>query len=125
MPEVLLTVADTRGGGDPAAAAVHDDWWLYTHSHDLCEHPGWVQSNRYNSLNPRPAEKEATGLNIYELEHDDPAALLTEINKADKYLRRPHGRLGGWARHGAPPGSPNSYLAGIYRHWDIMSANFV
>jgi hypothetical protein len=123
MPEVIFVFGNIRAA-DPAFREAYDDYWLYTHSHDLCEYPGWVQANRYFSLNPKPAENEATAMNIYELDHDDPVVLLKQILRDDRDIRRPQGRFLVQSR-GAPP-TPQAItsLAGLYQHWDIMSANF-
>lgn len=120
MPEALLLVP-TRTVNDPTSREAQDDWWLYTHSHDLCEYPGLVQAQRYHNLNPKPAEDEALSVNIYELDHDDLVALLAQICKDDRGIRRPQGRF-----LPGPPGSSRvvSYARGLYQHWDIMSANF-
>ncbi len=120
MPETLLLVT-TRTANDPVSREAQDDWWLYAHSHDLCEYSGLVQAERYHNLRPTPDEDGALSLHIYELDHDDPVALLSQISKDDRAIRRPQGRF-----LPGPPGSSKavSYLRGLYEHWDIMSSNF-
>src|ERR1035441_3322623 len=42
MPEAMLLLF---GGHDPARKVEHDDWWLYTHAHDLLETPARLQGH--------------------------------------------------------------------------------
>jgi hypothetical protein len=111
MPKVILLV---YAGMDPARKTEHDDWWLYTHAHDLLETPGLVQCSRYLSLNPEPLEREANLLNIYEIDADDPRAVLLSILEDDRAIRRVEGRFSSYSRKTDPHGS------GLYRHWDLM-----
>lgn len=111
MPEAMFLVFVTT---DPARIYDHDDWWLYTHAHDLLETPGLVQCHRYQTLNPKPAEKEAINLHIYEIESDNPVSVLQSILEDDRDIRKPQGRfIGGGGR-------AQCYGRGIYRHWDLM-----
>jgi len=111
MPEALLLVFVAT---DPTEKLEHDDWWLFTHAHDLLETPGVVQCHRYWSLNPKPAEDEATALNVYEIDSDDPVAVLRRLLEDDRDIRRPQGRFVKAKRRGKYHGR------GIYQHWDIM-----
>lgn len=111
MPEAILLV---YAGMDPARKTEHDDWWLYTHAHDLLETPGLVQCYRYLSLNPEPAERESNLLNIYEIDSDDPGTVLLRILEDDRDIRRVEGRFSSYSVKTAPHGS------GLYRHWDLM-----
>lgn len=121
MPETLLVVT-TWTANDPSLREEQDDWWLYTHAHDLCEYPGLVQAQRYHDLNPKATEDGTLSLHVYEIDHDDPPALLAQISRDDRAIRRPQGRF-----LPGPPGSLRvaSFVRGLYQHWDIMSANFV
>lgn len=111
MPEAVFFVPVVT---DPARGAEQDEWWLQAHAHDLLETPGVVQCERYRSLNPNPAESEATHLNIYEVDSDDPEAVLRRILEDDRDVRKPTGRfIGGASR-------ADSFARGIYRHWDLM-----
>jgi hypothetical protein len=111
MPEAIFLVPVIT---DPARRAEQDEWWLYAHAHDLLETPGVVQCERYCSLNPHPAEKEATHLNIYEVDAGDPAAVLLRVLEDDRDVRKPTGRfIGGSAR-------ADSMARGIYMHCDPM-----
>ena len=111
MPEVILLVF---AGMDPGKKFEHDDWWLYTHAHDLLETPGMVQCHRYLSLDPQPAEQEPNLLNVYEFDMDDPAAAFQRILEDDKNIRRVEGRFSSFSK------PAKSYGSGLYRHWDIM-----
>jgi hypothetical protein len=111
MPEAVLLLF---GGMDPAHKVEHDDWWLYTHAHDLLETPGMRQCQRYCTLNPQPADDEPNVLNIYEFDADDPAAAVQRIVDDDVNVRRPQGRFSQFSK------SVKSGASGVYRHWDLM-----
>jgi len=111
MPEAFLLYYSNN---DPARKVDHDDWWLYTHAHDLLETPGLVQCSRYETLNPEPGDREAKILNVYEIDADDPAAVLLRVLQDDRDVRRPQGRFSSFSREGDWHGS------GLYRHWDLM-----
>jgi hypothetical protein len=111
MPEAILLVF---GSFDPAHRVEHDDWWLYTHAHDLLETPGMTQCERYQNLNPEPAEDEARFLHIYEFDMDDPQAALRRILLDDKDVRRIQGRFSNYSTQSKP------HASGLYRHWDLM-----
>lgn len=114
MPEALLLVFVSA---DPGRKFEYDDWWLFTHAHDLLETPGVVQCQRYWSLNPRPAENEANGLHIYEIDSDDAVAVVRRILEDDRDIRRPQGRFLSGTRRAR---RPQSYGNGLYQHWDLM-----
>jgi len=99
---------------EPARILDHDEWWLYAHAHDLLETPGLVQCHRYRSLKPKPAGDDATHLHIYEIDSDDPAAVVLKILEDDRDLRKPQGRMISGTNRAQP------YSRGVYRHWDIM-----
>jgi hypothetical protein len=111
MPEAMLLLF---GGYDPARRCEHDNWWLYTHAHDLLETPGMLQCERYRSLNPSPSESEPVACNVYEFDMDDPGAALLKILFDDKYVRRVQGRFSSYSR------PVKSYGSGLYQHWDLM-----
>ncbi len=111
MPEVMLLLF---GGHDPAKKVEHDDWWLYTHAHDLLETPGMVQCQRYMNLNPTPSESEPNVCNVYEFDLDNPGAAMLKILEDDKYVRRVQGRFSSFSR------AVKSYGTGLYQHWDLM-----
>lgn len=111
MPEVVLLV---HGGLDLEHRVEHDDWWLYTHAHDLLETPGMVQCERYRNLNPRPAEDESQFLHIYEFDADDPVSAFRRILEDDLNVRRVQGRFSSYSR------PAKAYGNGLYQHWDLM-----
>jgi len=111
MPEAFFLYYSNN---DPAQKVAHDDWWLYTHAHDLLETPGLLQCLRYQTANPEPAEREARILNIYEIDDDDPAGVLLRVLQDDRDVRLPQGRFSSFSRPGDWHGS------GLYRHWDLM-----
>ncbi|MBI4288262.1 MAG: hypothetical protein HY671_07545 [Chloroflexi bacterium] len=113
MPEAMLMVYTVT---QPGKELDHDDWWLNTHAHDLLETPGLVQCSRFRNLNPKPAENEATRLNLYEIDSDDPVAVCKRIFSDDRTVRRPSGRMTpSTFSHQA-----ESYARGLYQHWDLM-----
>ena len=111
MPETLLLYySNTK----PGRELEHDDWWLNVHAHDLLETPGLVECSRFRTLNPRPAELEAKSIMIYEIDDEDPGAVLLRVLSGDRNVRRPEGRFSTFAGEGDWHGT------GLYRHWDLM-----
>lgn len=111
MPEAILLV---YAGMDPDKKLEHDHWWLYVHAHDLLEVPGMTQCSRYLSQNPNPEPDDATLLNVYEFDCNDPAAAFQKILEDDKYIRRIQGRFSPYSRR------TKNHSSGVYVHWDIM-----
>jgi hypothetical protein len=91
MPEAMLVVPTICT--DPARKDEFNNWYLYTHFHDLLETPGLVQAHRYQNLNPEPKEDEARYLALYEIDSDDPAAVVRKILEDDRNVRIPQGRM--------------------------------
>ena len=91
MPEAMMVVPTICT--DPARQEEFNDWYLYTHFHDLLETPGLVQAHRYRSLNPKPKEGDAQYLALYEIDSDDPAAVVRQILEDDENIRGPQGRI--------------------------------
>ncbi|MFC2036030.1 hypothetical protein ACFLUJ_07940 [Chloroflexota bacterium] len=110
MPESMFLVY-TRT--DPTRENEFNDWYLYTHHHDLLETPGNVQNCRFRSLNPEPAEREARYLAVYEIDSDDPVAVLRQILENDRDIRRPQGRI---YNAFAPC---DNHGRGLYQHVDL------
>lgn len=80
---------------------------------------GWPTAgacSRFRNLNPRPAENEATRLNLYEIDSDDPVAVCKRIFSEDRAVRPD--------TSGMPPSTfsrqAESYARGLYQHWDLM-----
>lgn len=91
MPEAMFVVPTLCS--DPAREDEFRDWYLQTHFHDLLETPGVVQAHRYRSLNPTPRDGESCYLAIYEIDADDPAAVVRRILQDDRDIRIPQGRM--------------------------------
>lgn len=91
MPEAMLVVPTVCT--DPARDDEFNDWYLYTHFHDLLETPGLVQAHRYRTLNPKPKEDDARYLALYEIDSVDPAAVVRQILEDDRNIRIPQGRM--------------------------------
>ena len=113
MPEAILLVFNIS---NPGRELEHDDWWQNTHAHDLLETPGIVQCSRFKNLNPKPADNEATKLNFYEIDSDDPVAVCKRIFSDDKNVRRPQGRMS----PSTLSRQAENYTRGLYQHWDLM-----
>jgi hypothetical protein len=111
MPEAFFLYYSNH---DPAHKADHDDWWLYTHAHDLLETPGLVQCTRYQTLNPHPGEREAKIMQVYEIDAEDPKSVLLRVLQDDRDIRRPQGRFSSFGAEGDWHGT------GLYGHWDPM-----
>lgn len=109
MPEAMLVVPTICA--DPKREDEFRDWYLHTHFHDLLETPGVVQAHRYRSLNPAPKENESRYLAIYEIDSDDPAAVVRQIFRDDRDIRVPQGRIIDCIQ--APDG------LGTYQHTDL------
>ncbi len=110
MPETILLVF---GGLDPEHSAEHDDWWLYTHAHDLLETPGMVQCERYRNLGPQLTEDDPRFLHIYEFDTNDPVSAFRRVLDDDVRVRRVQGRFSSYSR------PAKAYGSGLYRHWDV------
>ncbi len=91
MPEALFVVPTICT--DPSREDEFYDWYLNTHFHDLLETPGLVQAHRYRSLDPQPKEDDAQYLALYEIDSDDPEAVVRRILEDDRSIRMPQGRM--------------------------------
>lgn len=109
MPEAMFVVPTLCS--DPNREDEFRDWYFNTHFHDLLETPGVLQAHRYRSLNPAPKDGESRYLAIYEIDADDPAAVVRQILQDDRDTRIPQGRMINCIQ--APDGLDT------YRHIDI------
>jgi hypothetical protein len=91
MPEALLVVPTLCA--DPSRQKEFNDWYLYTHFSDILKTPGLTQAHRYRSLNPHTEPDEAGYLALYEIDADDPAAVVRQIEQDDRQIRIPQGRM--------------------------------
>ncbi len=116
MPELMLIIPNANYVKDLETI---DDWWLYTHAHDLMEIPGYVQCSRYHNITPTFTEGDPLGLNFYEIDSDDPVNWPSLDNIIGDQQRAKDGRV--WGHIANPPGHP-TFLLGTFEHWDIMGA---
>lgn len=70
----------------PSAAHVGQDddynrWYDDVHLADVCAVPGVVSGRRYDALSTSPATPPAPYLAIYEIETDDPNAVIAELGR--------------------------------------------
>jgi hypothetical protein len=91
MPHALLAVPTICT--DPSREKEFNNWYLYTHFHDILTTPGLTQAHRYRNLNPQPEADEATYLALYEIDAQDPAAVVRQIEQDDRTIRIPQGRM--------------------------------
>lgn len=115
MPNMFLMIPNMN---DPKDLEILDDWWLYTHAHDLMETPGYVQCSRYHNISPDFSLGDPLAVNFYEIDSDDPIRQQIR-NMIDDRTRAKEGRIWG---HIANPKPHPTCLCGVFEHWDIMSA---
>jgi hypothetical protein len=70
-----------------------------------------VQAHRYRTLNPKPEEGEPQYLALYEIDSNDPAAVVRRLREDDRNVRRPQGRMIDCIRV--------TYGMGTYQHTDL------
>ena len=109
MPEALLVIPTTCT--DPAREKEFNDWYLNIHFHDLLETPGLVQAHLWRSLNPKPDEREARYMALYEIDAEDPPAIVRHILSVDQTKRGPQGRMIDCIKL--------RYASGTYEHIDL------
>lgn len=63
----------------PGRDQEYNDWYDNEHLGDVLKVPGIISGRRYNALPISPAPAPAKHLSIFELEADDPAAVLGEM----------------------------------------------
>lgn len=115
MPNMFLMIPNMNYPKDREAL---DDWWLYTHAHDLMEYPGYVECSRYHNISADYTVGDPLAINFYEIDSDDPVGLQIK-NITEDGGRAKEGRI--WGHFENPPAHPTN-LIGIFEHWDIMSA---
>jgi hypothetical protein len=59
----------------------YNDWYDDEHIRDVCDVPGIVAGKRYDALPDSPVSPPASYLAIYEIEDDDPKAVIAEIQR--------------------------------------------
>ena len=115
MPNMFLMIPNMNY---PKDLETLDDWWLYTHAHDLMETPGYVQCSRYHNISSDYSVGDPLAVNFYEIDSDDPVHQQIR-NMIDDRTRSKEGRI--WGHFENPPAHPTC-LCGVFEHWDIMSA---
>jgi len=109
MPEAMLVVPSICT--DLNREADFNEWYLYTHHHDLLETPGLVQTHRYVNVDPNYTQEEGKYLALYEIDAEDPAEVVRKILEDDRNVRIPQGRMINCIRA--------TYGFGTYQHIDI------
>lgn len=74
---ILIVPSSARAGED----AAYNSWYDETHLRDVCAIPGIVSGRRYTPDPATPSPAEADYLAIYEIETDDPGAVLAELTR--------------------------------------------
>ncbi len=59
----------------------YNEWYDKVHIADICAIPGVTGAKRYEAIPASPAKPDGDYLAMYELELDDPTAVLAEIGK--------------------------------------------
>lgn len=78
MPKFLMVV--TSGAKD-GRDQEYNEWYDSTHIHEICAIPGVKSGRRYDAIPATPNPQPAPYLAIYEIEADDPAAVLGELGR--------------------------------------------
>ena len=65
----------------PGRENEYNDWYDGEHLSDLLKVPGIVAGKRFDALENSPAKTPAKHLAIYEIEADDPLAVVAEIGR--------------------------------------------
>lgn len=76
MGSYILVVPSSAKPGEQVA---YNRWYDETHLRDVCAIPGIVAGVRYESDPATPSPAEADYLAIYQIETDDPGAVLAEL----------------------------------------------
>ncbi|MBO5999046.1 MAG: hypothetical protein J6P87_05100 [Lachnospiraceae bacterium] len=114
MPEAFVMISNSCYKKN---LPIQDDWWVYTHAHDLMETPGYTQCSRFHSLDKDIDAGEVAAVNIYEIDAEDPHK-TNDQNVREDVERFAQGRV--LAING--PALKGMQFMGIFHHWDIASA---
>lgn len=109
MPEAMLVVPSICT--ELKREEEFNEWYLYTHHHDLLETPGLVQTHRYVNMNPRSTPEEGKYLALYEIDAESPGEVVRKIFEDDRNIRIPQGRMINCIKA--------TYGFGTYQHIDI------
>lgn len=72
---VMVVASHAKQGRDDE----FNDWYDNVHVADVCKVPGVTSGRRFNASTPTPMQQPAPYLAFYEIETDEPAAVLDEI----------------------------------------------
>ena len=78
MASYILVVPSSARTGEDAA---YNRWYDEQHLRDVCAVPGIIAGRRYEPDPASPSPAEADYLAIYEIETDDPGAVLVELQR--------------------------------------------
>ena len=78
MAQFLLVVTSSALDGRDQA---FNDWYDNVHLQDMLDLPGVTSGRRYDALPQSPAPTPAKHLAIFELEAEDPLAVLGELGR--------------------------------------------
>ncbi len=73
----LVVTSSAKDGRDDE----YNDWYDSTHLADICAIPGVVSGRRLEASPASPNATPSTYLAIYEIETDDPAAVMAELGR--------------------------------------------
>ncbi len=74
---ILVASSSAKDGRD----VEYNAWYDGTHMADICALPGVISGRRYDALPISPNTPPGEYLAIYEIETDDPAAVMAELNR--------------------------------------------
>ena len=78
MGSYILVVPSSAMAGQDAA---YNSWYDEVHLRDVCAIPGVTGGRRYQPDPASPSPAEADYLAIYEIETDDPGAVIAELGR--------------------------------------------
>ena len=78
MGSYILVVPSSAKAGEDAA---YNRWYDEQHLRDVCAIPGITAGRRYTPDPATPSPAEADYLAIYEIEADDPGAVIAELGR--------------------------------------------
>lgn len=78
MASYILVVPSSAKAGEDAA---YNRWYDEQHLRDVCAIPGITAGHRYEPDPATPTPAEADYLAIYQIETDDPRAVIAELTR--------------------------------------------
>jgi hypothetical protein len=74
---ILVVPSNAKPGRDDE----YNEWYDGVHLKDVCALPGIISGRRFESDPRSPAKPDGRYLAIYEIDADDPAAVLAELGR--------------------------------------------